>query len=172
MFYFSSIAAILLIWMKIMPHQKYTKAISWDVLITIACAFAISKAMQNSGTAEAIARTTINLSIGFGPIGVLAALYILTAVFTEIITNNAAAALVFPIALAASHQLGIDPKPFFVTIAIAASASFSTPIGYQTNLIVQAIGNYKFSDYLKIGLPLNILAFILSMLLIPYFWSF
>jgi di/tricarboxylate transporter len=172
MFYFASIAAILLIWMKIMPHQKYTKAISWDVLITIACAFAISKAMQNSGTAEAIARTTINLSIGFGPIGVLAALYILTAVFTEIITNNAAAALVFPIALAASHQLGIDPKPFFVTIAIAASASFSTPIGYQTNLIVQAIGNYKFSDYLKIGLPLNILAFILSMLLIPYFWSF
>lgn len=172
MFYFSSIAAILLIWMKIMPHQKYTKAISWDVLITIACAFAISKAMQNSGTAEALARTTINFSKGFGPLGILAALYLLTAIFTEIITNNAAAALVFPIALSAAQQLGIDPKPFFVTIAIAASASFSTPIGYQTNLIVQAIGNYKFRDYLKIGLPLNILAFILSMLLIPYFWSF
>lgn len=172
MFYFSSIAAILLIWMKIMPHQKYTKAISWDVLITIACAFAISKAMQNSGAAEALARTTINLSKGFGPLGVLAALYIITAIFTEIITNNAAAALVFPIALAAAHQLQVDPKPFFVTIAIAASASFSTPIGYQTNLIVQAIGNYKFSDYLKIGLPLNILALILSLLLIPYFWSF
>lgn len=172
MFYFSSIAAILLIWMKIMPHQKYTKAISWDVLITIACAFAISKAMQNSGTAEAIARTTINFSKGFGPIGILAALYLLTAIFTEIITNNAAAALIFPIALSASQQLGIDPKPFFVTIAIAASASFSTPIGYQTNLIVQAIGNYKFRDYLKIGLPLNLLAFILSMLLIPYFWGF
>ncbi|NQU50905.1 MAG: SLC13 family permease [Bacteroidetes bacterium] len=172
MFYFASIAAILLIWMKIMPHQKYTKAISWDVLITIACAFAISKAMQNSGTAEAIARTTINFSKGFGPIGVLAALFLITAIFTEIITNNAAAALVFPIALSAALQLGVDPKPFFVAIAIAASASFSTPIGYQTNLIVQAIGNYKFSDYLKIGLPLNILAFILSLLLIPYFWSF
>lgn len=172
MFYFASLAAILLIWMKIMPHQKYTKAISWDVLITIACAFAISKAMQNSGTAEAIARTTINFSKGFGPIGVLAALYLITAIFTEIITNNAAAALVFPIALSAALQLGVDPKPFFVTIAIAASASFSTPIGYQTNLIVQAIGNYKFSDYLKIGLPLNILAFFLSLLLIPYFWSF
>ena len=172
MFFFSSIAAILLIWMKIMPHQKYTKAISWDVLITIACAFAISKAMQNSGAAESIARTTIKIAHNFGPIGVLAALYLLTAIFTEIITNNAAAALVFPIALSAALQLGVDPKPFFVTIAIAASASFSTPIGYQTNLIVQAIGNYKFSDYLKIGLPLNILAFILSLLLIPYFWSF
>ncbi|WP_167619590.1 SLC13 family permease [Maribellus sediminis] len=172
MFYFSSIAAILLIWLKIMPHQKYTKAISWDVLITIACAFAISKAMQNSGAAEAIARTTINFSKAFGPLGVLAAIYIITTIFTEIITNNAAAALVFPIALAASHQLGVNPKPFFVAIAIAASASFSTPVGYQTNLIVQAIGNYKFKDYVKIGLPLNILAFILSMLLIPYFWSF
>lgn len=172
MFYFASIATILLIWTKIMPHQKYTKAISWDVLITIACAFAISKAMQNSGAAEAIARTTINFSQGFGPIGVLAALYLITIIFTEIITNNAAAALVFPIALAAAQQLGVDPKPFFVTIAIAASASFSTPIGYQTNLIVQAIGNYRFKDYLKIGLPLNILAFILCMLLVPYFWSF
>ncbi|NOR76833.1 MAG: TRAP transporter large permease subunit [Draconibacterium sp.] len=172
MFYFSSIAAVLLIWMKIMPQQRYTKAISWDVLITIACAFAISKAMQNSGSAEVIARTTINFAHSFGPLGVLAALYLLTAIFTEIITNNAAAALVFPIALSAAQQLGIDPKPFFVTIAIAASASFSTPIGYQTNLIVQAIGNYKFSDYLKIGLPLNILAFILSLILIPYYWSF
>lgn len=172
MFFFVAIAAILLVWLKIMPHQKYTKAVSWDVLITIASAFAISKAMQNSGAAEALARSTINFARAFGPIGVMAALYIITAVFTEIITNNAAAALVFPIALAAAQQLNLDPKPFFVTIAIAASASFSTPIGYQTNLIVQAIGNYKFTDYLKIGLPLNILAFLLSLLLIPFFWSF
>ena len=172
MFYFAAIASILLIWLKIMPHQKYTKAISWDVLITIACSFAISKALQNSGAAEAIARTTVNFSKGFGPIGVLAAIYLITTIFTEIITNNAAAAVVFPIALAASQQLGVDPKPFFVTIAIAASASFSTPVGYQTNLIVQAIGNYKFTDYLKIGIPLNILAFIISMLVVPYFWHF
>jgi di/tricarboxylate transporter len=172
MFFFSILAAILLIWLKIMPHQKYTKAISWDVLITIACSFAISKALQNSGAAESLARSTINISHGLGPIGVLAAIYIITTIFTEIITNNAAAALVFPIALAAAHQLNIDPKPFFVTIAIAASASFATPIGYQTNLIVQAIGNYKFTDYLKVGLPLNVISFILSILLVPYFWDF
>jgi di/tricarboxylate transporter len=172
MFFFSILAAVMLIWLKIMPHQKYTKSISWDVLITIACSFAISKALQNSGAAESLARTAINISRGFGPMGILAAMYLTTAVFTEIITNNAAAALVFPIALAAAQQLNIDPKPFFVAIAIAASASFSTPIGYQTNLIVQAIGNYKFSDYLKIGLPLNLIAFILSMTLIPFFWHF
>ncbi len=172
MFFFSILAAILLIWLKIMPHQKYTKSISWDVLITIACSFALSKALQNSGAAESLARSAINISQGFGPIGILAALYITTTIFTEIITNNAAAALVFPIALAAAHQLNIDPKPFFVAIAVAASASFSTPIGYQTNLIVQAIGNYKFNDYVKIGLPLNILAFLLSMLLIPMVYTF
>ncbi len=172
MFFFSILAAMALIWLKIMPHQKYTKSISWDVLITIACAFAISKAMQNSSAAESLARTTINFSKGFGPIGILAALYIVTAVSTEIITNNAAAALIFPIALSAAQQLGVDPKPFFVVVAIAASASFATPIGYQTNLIVQAIGNYKFTDYTKIGLPLNLISFILSMIFIPIFWDF
>ena len=172
MFFFSILAAILLIWLKILPHQKYTKSISWDVLITIACAFAISKAMQNSGAAESLARTTINFSKAFGPIGIMAALYLVTAICTEVITNNAAAAVVFPIGLAAAQQLNLDPKPFFVTITIAASASFATPIGYQTNLIVQAIGNYKFTDYLKIGLPLNAMAFIICLLLIPYFWSF
>jgi di/tricarboxylate transporter len=92
--------------------------------------------------------------------------------FTEIITNNAAAAISFPIAMAAANQLGVDPKPFFIAICVAASASFSTPIGYQTNLIVQGIGNYKFRDFVKVGLPLNLLIFILSMLLIPLFWSF
>ncbi|PIF06413.1 MAG: SLC13 family permease [Draconibacterium sp.] len=172
MFYFSAIASVLLIWMKIMPQQKYTKAISWDVLITIACAFALSKALQNSGAAESLAHTTINFSRAFGPVGVLATLFLLTAVFTEIITNNAAAAIVFPIALAAAQQLNVDPKPFFVAIAIAASASFSTPIGYQTNLIVQAYGRYKFKDYVKIGLPLNLIAFVLSVIFIPLFWHF
>ena len=155
-----------------MPHHNYTRAVSWDVLITIACAFAISKAMQNSGAADSLARTTINFARTFGPVGIMAAIYIITTIFTEIITNNAAAALVFPIALSAAQQLNIDPKPFFVTITVAASASFATPIGYQTNLIVQAIGNYKFTDFLRIGLPLNILAFIISMLLIPVFWNF
>ncbi len=172
MFYFSAIAAVLLVWFKIMPHQKYTKAISWDVLITIAFSFALSKALQNSGAADAIAHATINIGKGLGPVGVLAAVYLITAIFTEIITNNAAAAIVFPIALSAATQLGVDPKPFFVAIAIAASASFATPIGYQTNLLVQAVGNYKFKDYLKIGLPLNIIVFLISLFLIPFFWSF
>ncbi|RPI46389.1 MAG: TRAP transporter large permease subunit, partial [Bacteroidetes bacterium] len=82
------------------------------------------------------------------------------------------AAITFPIAYSAATQLGVDPRPFFIAICIAASASFSTPIGYQTNLIVQSIGNYKFRDFWKIGLPLNILVFIVSLIVIPRFWPF
>lgn len=172
MFYFSAIAAMLMVWLKIVPHQKYTKAISWDILITIACSFGISKAMQNSGAADGIAHTAINFAKSWGPIGVLACIYIITNIFTEVITNNAAAAITFPIAMAAATQLGVSPKPFFVAICIAASMSFSTPIGYQTNLIVQGIGNYRFKDFVKVGLPFNLIAFIISLTLIPFFWKF
>ena len=172
MFFFAAVTVVIMALFKIFTPKKYTKPINWDVLITIACAIGISKALQNSGAADLIATSTINISERFGPIGVMAAIFIITNVFTEIITNNAAAAITFPIAFAAATQLGVDPRPFFITICIAASASFSTPIGYQTNLIVQSIGNYKFSDYWKIGLPLNILVFIISLIVIPRFWPF
>ena len=172
MFYFSAIAAMLMVWLKIVPHQKYTKAISWDILITIACSFGISKAMQNSGAADGIAQTAINFAKSWGPIGVLACIYIITNIFTELITNNAAAAITFPIAMSAATQLGVNPMPYFVAICIAASMSFSTPIGYQTNLIVQGIGNYKFRDFVKVGLPFNLIAFLISISLIPFFWKF
>jgi di/tricarboxylate transporter len=172
MFFFAAITVVLMALMKIFTPKKYTKPINWDVLITIACAIGISRALQLSGAADFIARSTINISKGFGPLGVMAAIFIITNIFTEIITNNAAAAITFPIAYAAATQLGVDPKPLFITICIAASASYSTPIGYQTNLIVQSIGNYKFSDYWKIGLPLNIMALIISLLVIPMFWPF
>ena len=172
MFFFAAITVMLMAMMKIFTPKKYTRPINWDVLITIACAIGISKALQNSGAADFIARSAIDISERFGPRGVLVAIFLITNIFTEIITNNAAAAISFPIAYAAATQLGVDPRPFFITICIAASASFSTPIGYQTNLIVQSIGNYKFSDYWKIGLPLNLLALIISLIVIPIFWPF
>ncbi|HPE86934.1 MAG: SLC13 family permease [Bacteroidales bacterium] len=172
MFYFASLVAVLMVWTKIISANNYTRNISWDILITIACAFGISKAMQNSGVAEAIASGAIHLVKNMGPQMVLAMIYLITTVFTEVITNNAAAALVFPIALSAAAQMGVNPTPFCIAITIAASASFSTPIGYQTNLIVQSLGNYTFKDYLKIGIPLNILSFLVSVYIIPKFWAF
>lgn len=172
MFFFVSITTVLMAWTKIFPARKYTKYISWDILITIACAFAISKAMVNSGVADAVASHIIGMSEYYGPHVLLAAMFIITNLFTELITNNAAAALAFPLALSISAQLGVSPMPFFVVICMAASASFSTPIGYQTNLIVQGIGNYKFTDFLRVGLPLNIITFLISVFLIPLIWPF
>ena len=172
MFFFVSVTTIIMAWTKIFPARKYTKYISWDILITIACAFAISKAMVNSGLADALASYIIGLTEHYGPHVLLAVIFILTNLFTELITNNAAAALAFPLALSISAQLGVSPMPFFVVICMAASASFSTPIGYQTNLIVQGIGNYKFTDFVRVGLPLNIITFLISIFLIPYIWPF
>ena len=172
MFFFATVTTIVMAWCNIFPARKYTKFISWDILITIACAFAISKAMTNSGMADLIADYIIGLSHNYGPYVLLAILYIVTNVITELITNNAAAALAFPLALSIANQLGIDPTPFFIVICIAASAGFTTPIGYQTNLIVQGIGNYKFTDFVRVGLPLNIIVFLISIFLIPLLWPF
>lgn len=172
MFFWVCIVAVLMACFGIFPAKKYTKFISWDILITIASALAISRAMVNSGLADWIAAGLTGLSGVASPWIVLAVLYITTNLITEFITNNAAAAFAFPVALSAAAQLGMDPRPFFVAICIAASCSFSSPIGYQTNMIVQGIGNYRFRDFVRIGLPLNIIAFVVSMVLIPLFWPF
>jgi di/tricarboxylate transporter len=91
---------------------------------------------------------------------------------TELITNNAAAALIFPIAISSATQMGIDPIPFAVAVAIAASASFATPIGYQTNLMVYGPGGYKFTDFLKVGLPMNFAFMLVALVVIPQVWGF
>ena len=172
MFFFVAVTTVIMAWTKIFPPKKYTKYISWDILITIACAFGISKAMVNSGVADFLASNIISVSSGYGKYAMLASMFIIVTIFTELITNNAAAALTVPLAISLSQQLGISPTPFLVVICMAASASFCTPIGYQTNLIVQGVGNYKFTDFVRIGLPLNILNLIVSVLLIPQIWPF
>lgn len=178
MFFFAAVTTVIMAWTRLFPSQKYTKYISWDILITIACAFAISKAMTNSGMADLIAKFIINLSYSFGPEStagpyiLLGMLYLMINIITSLITNNAAAALGFPLALSLSQQLGVNPMPFFIAICVAATAEFSTPIGYQTNLVVQGIGNYKFMDFVRFGLPLNLLCWIVSVLLIPHIWPF
>ena len=175
MFFFVCVTTVIMAWTKIFNPRRYSKYVSWDVLVTISCAFAISKGMQNSGFADAIADIIISCAdaIGqteHGPYAMLAILFLITNIFTELITNNAAAALSFPLALAVAEKLGVDPMPFFICICIAASAAFSTPIGYQTNLLVQGIGGYRFTDYTKVGLPLNIIVFIISVFVIPIIW--
>ena len=175
MFFFVCITVIIMAWTHMFSAKKYTKFFSWDVLITIACAFAISAAMTRSGFANFIAGYIISLAdlvrgSEYGIYIILAALFLITNIFTELITNNAAAALAFPLALAVAEKMGVNPLPFVVCVCFAASSAFSTPIGYQTNLIVQGVGGYKFKDFIKVGLPMNIIVFILSVILIPLFY--
>lgn len=172
MFFFVCITMIVMAWTNIFPARKYTKFISWDILITIACAFAISKAIENSGLARMAAGGIISMSETSSPYVLLAMTFLLTAAFSQIITNNAAAALSFPVALSVATQLGINPMPFFMVTCVAASTSFCTPICYQTNMIVQGLGGYTFMDFVKIGAPLTILVFVTTILLIPVIWPF
>ena len=151
-----SIAAVILIISKCITPHEARKSIEWSVLLIIASSFGIAKALDNSGVAYFLANKLIIIIGSFGILGLLAGVYFMTSLYTEIITNNAAAALLFPISLSAAHQVGADPRPFVIAVAIGASASFATPLGYQTNLMVYGPGGYKFNDFLKIGIPMNI----------------
>ena len=140
-------------------------------MLVIGAALSIGKALETTGAAGAIATSLVQFS-GDNPWLAIAIIYGVTNLLTEVITNNAAAALVFPIALALSQNLGVNFTPFAIAIMIGASASFSTPIGYQTNLMVYGPGGYKFSDFMRVGIPLNIMFAIITVTLTPRFYPF
>ncbi|MDH5301251.1 MAG: SLC13 family permease [Gammaproteobacteria bacterium] len=147
------------------------QSVDWQVLITIAASFGVGSALEKTGAAEHIAQQLTAFSPD-SPLFSLIVIYVVTMLFTELITNNAAAVLMFPIAMATANALGVDHMPFVIAILFAASASFSTPIGYQTNLMVMGPGGYRFSDYFRAGIPMQILAAAISLTLIPLFWDF
>ncbi|WP_225220885.1 SLC13 family permease [Bacillus norwichensis] len=144
--------------------------VQFHVLLIIACSLGIGTAMTKTGLAQWIADALMIVSAPIGVIAVLVIMYILTNIFTELITNSAAAALMLPIGLEVAISLHLDPIGFAVLVAIAASASFITPIGYQTNLIVYGPGGYKFKDYIKVGVPLSFLVMITSITVIYFVW--
>lgn len=147
------------------------RSIDWQVLVVIGAAISVGTALERTGAAAAIAGSWLELA-GDRPLLALAAIYGITILLTEFITNTAAAALVFPLAAAAASALGVDFRPFVIAIMMAASASFATPIGYQTNLMVYGPGGYRFADYLRMGLPLNLLMWLTAIVIIPRVWAF
>ncbi|SFM82090.1 SLC13 family permease [Marinobacter pelagius] len=148
------------------------RSVDLPVLVVIAASFALGNAMSETGAAATIVGTLLENGEGFSPWLALVMIYVLTAFFTEVITNNAAAVLMFPIALALSEHLGVSFLPFAVAVMFAASASFITPLGYQTNLMVYGPGRYRFTDYMRIGVPLSLLVGVIAVTLIPVFWPF
>ncbi|CAN7421521.1 SLC13 family permease [Rossellomorea sp. LjRoot5] len=161
---------VLLLSFRIVSPLQAKNAIQWNVLMVVSCSFGIGYAMIESGVAAFLADLLMHASRPFGFFAIIIAIYLLTNVFTEMMTNSAAAVLMFPIILEVSNTLDLNPTALAVTITIAASASFATPIGYQTNLIVYRPGGYRFKDFLKVGIPLNILTMITTVLLVYYFW--
>jgi di/tricarboxylate transporter len=164
-------AAVLIITRCVTPIEA-RRSIEWNVLIVIACAFGISKALDKTGVASLLAGAMVDSVRTLGPLGALGAVYVVTSLLTEVITNNAAAALAFPIAISTAAQVNADPMPFIIAVAIGASAAFSTPLGYQTNMIVYGPGGYRFRDFVKVGLPLNIIIMVVALLIIPRVWGF
>lgn len=164
------IAATSVVALGCLDHQEAYRAIRWDILMLIFGMLALGTAMEKTGAASLLVGQLAGLTGGLGPLAVLAVLYLVTSFLTEIMSNNAAAILLTPIAIGLGSQLGIDPRPFVVAVMFAASASFATPIGYQTNTLVYSAGGYRFSDFLKIGVPLNLVMFAASMIVIPMFW--
>lgn len=164
------LAAGLMIITRCTTGRIARRAVDWQVLIVIAASFGIASALQNSGAASAIAQWGISIAQG-NPMLALTFVFVLTALFSTIATNNAAAVIMFPIALSTSESLGVSFLPFAVVIMVAASASFATPIGYQTNLMVFGAGGYHFKDYFYFGAPLTVIVGIVTISIVPLVWN-
>jgi di/tricarboxylate transporter len=168
MFTAAAIASLLLIFTRCLTTHEAFAAIDFRILVSIAGSFGIAKGLENAGVAKAIGELIVNLGTPYGIVAIIAAVYFATVALTEIVSNNAAAAILFPIGISVASQLNMDIMPFMYAITIGASAGFATPIGYQTSLMVQGPGGYRFSDYLKIGLPLDFIVGITAITMISF----
>ena len=170
------ISVVILLSLKIITAQESYQSIHWQVIILIAALIPIGIVLQSTGTADwignNISRFIYLFSISWQPYVLLATIYFITMILTEISSNVATAIIMVPIAIAVSGQIGLESRPFVFAVAFAASASFITPIGYQTNLMVYGPGGYKFSDYIRVGLPLSLLLFLTAVIILPNIWSF
>ena len=153
----SLLAAVSLVLTGVLSPGEARDAVDLDVVVVLAASLGIGAAMEYSGLADGLASVLVGAFGDSGRTGVLLGLVVTTVVLTELITNNAAAALMFPMALAAAAGLDVEARPFALAVAVAASASFLTPIGYQTNTMVYGPGGYRFSDYARLGAPLTAL---------------
>ncbi len=166
------IGSILLIFTGCISLEQAYKAIDWKIVMLLAGSLSLGVALEKTGAAKLIADSMMGIVGEYGPTAILSALYLLTLVLTEAMSNNATAALVTPIAIVTANTLGVAVMPFLVAVAFAASLAFMTPMGYQTHLLVYNPGRYKYSDFLKVGTPLNILFWLMATFLIPVFFPF
>lgn len=166
------LGCVVLVMLRCIDHEDIYETVDWRVIIMLAGVLPLGIAMQKSGAAQEIVHYAMDMFGSRGPLFALNTVYLLTAILTALMSNNATAVLMVPIAAATASAMGVSPTPFLVAVAFAASTSFATPIGYQTNTMVYSAGGYRFIDYTKIGLPLNLIFWGISMYFIPQFWPF
>jgi di/tricarboxylate transporter len=166
------IAAVLCVLFRCLDAHEAYQAVEWRIIMLIFGMLSLGLALEKTGGAAMAANGIVSLLSDAGPWVILSVILLFTSILTEFLSNNAVAVLVTPIVINVADQLGVDARPFLMAAVLGASASFATPIGYQTNTLVYGVGGYKFSDFLRIGVPLNLLAWLLGSLLIPVIWPF
>lgn len=175
--YAAMVGALALLWMKIITPREAYASIDWQVLLMLYGLLGLGMAMKETHTAEWLARALVDVAEGFVskeylPLVMLWLIFLLTICLTEVLSNNATAVMLVPIVFTLAHEIGVDPRPYLMAVTVAASTAFALPMGYQTHMMVYGPGGYKFSDFLKVGIPLNLICWIISCLLIPYIWPF
>ena len=168
----ATIGALLLVIGGCLSADEAYRSIDWKVIFLLAGMLSLGAAMENTGAASAFANWTLDQIRAMGPHVVLGCLYLLTTVLTAGMSNNATAALLAPVAISLAQSMEVSPRPFLVAVAFAASACFASPVGYQTNLMVYGPGRFRFADFVKVGLPLNLVFLVVSVYFIPLIWKF
>jgi len=166
------IGCVLMVLFRCLTLEEAYGAVQWKVVFLLGGVLALGKALEKSGAALLLANTLVETVGGLGPRALVSAFYLMTSIMTELMSNNATAALLVPIAIAVAELYGVDARPFLMAVTYAASAAFMTPVGYQTNTLIYSLGHYRYADFLRVGTPLNLMFWILATILIPWFWPF
>jgi di/tricarboxylate transporter len=175
--YAAMVGALALLWLKVMTPREAYASIDWQVLLMLYGLLGLGMAMQNTGTAVWLARGMVDLTEGLVsrehmPLVLLWLVFLLTLCLTEVLSNNATAVMMIPIVVTLAAELDVNSRPFIMAVTVAASCAFALPMGYQTHMMVYGPGGYRFTDFLRVGIPLNLICWVLSCLLIPLIWPF